>query len=86
MPGFDTVLSAINAFVLAVDRDKLRISAGSRQGVAVGYTFVVYRGSQYVSKLVVECVADDVSVCRELRDFQKDPIRPGDIVTTNNFR
>ncbi|MCE9581517.1 MAG: hypothetical protein K8T20_03265, partial [Planctomycetes bacterium] len=61
------------------------ISVGGKDKVQVGYKFTVYRGSQYVSKLVVDKVEDGWAACRELTDFRKDAVQQGDNVSTRVF-
>jgi hypothetical protein len=63
----------------------IRISVGRKDLVQVGYRFTVYRGSSYVSKVVVEKVGESWSECRELTDFRKDVIEKGDSVSTRVF-
>jgi hypothetical protein len=61
------------------------ISVGEKDKVQVGYRFTVYRGSTYVSKLVVDRVDDAWAACRELTEFRKDTIQQGDSVSTRVF-
>lgn len=77
----------IDGVVLGVS-DKVNlilISVGGKDKVQVGYKFTVYRGSQYVSKLVVDKVEDGWAACRELTDFRKDAVQQGDNVSTRVF-
>jgi hypothetical protein len=77
----------IDGVVLGVS-DKVNlvlISVGSKDKVQVGFKFTVYRGSQYISKLVVDKVEDGWSACRELTDFRKDTIQQGDNVSTRVY-
>ncbi len=77
----------IDGVVLGVS-DKVNlilISVGGKDKVQVGYKFTVYRGSAYVSKLVVDKVEDGWAACRELTDFRKDAIQQGDNVSTRVF-
>jgi septal ring factor EnvC (AmiA/AmiB activator) len=61
------------------------ISVGEKDKVQVGYRFTVYRGSTYVSKLVVDRVDDTWAACRELSEFRKEAIQQGDSVSTRVF-
>lgn len=78
----------IDGFVMAVS-DKVNlvlIDVGSDKSVEVGYKFTVYRGDEYVSRLVVDRVESGWSACRELTDFRKREIQQGDNVSTRIFR
>lgn len=82
-----TVEPKIDGVVLGVS-DKVNlilISVGGKDKVQVGYKFTVYRGSQYVSKLVVDKVEDGWAACRELTDFRKNAVQQGDNVSTRVF-
>lgn len=61
------------------------ISVGRKDGVREGFRFTVYRGEDYVTKLVVERVHGSWSVCRELKDFRKRDPEDGDLVSTRVF-
>ncbi len=77
----------IDGVVLGVS-DKVNlvlISVGTNDKVQVGYKFTVYRGSEYVSKLIVDKVEDKWAACRELTDFRKREIEQGDNVSTRVF-
>lgn len=77
----------VDGIVLGVS-DKVNlvlISVGGRDKVQVGFKFTVYRGSTYVSKLVVDKVDDQWAACRELTEFRKDTIQQGDSVSTRVF-
>jgi len=77
----------IDGVVLGVS-DKVNlvlISVGTKDKVQIGYKFTVYRGSQYVSKLVVDKVEDGWAACRELTEFRKDAIQQGDSASTRVF-
>jgi hypothetical protein len=77
----------IDGVVLGVS-DKVNlilISVGTNDTVQVGYKFTVYRGSEYVSKLIVDKVEDTWAACREIVDFRKSEIQQGDNVSTRVF-
>lgn len=67
------------------ERPLFLISAGADQKAARGMKFTVYRGSEYVSKLVVVELGARFAVCRELDEFRKSSIRPEDPVSTRVF-
>ncbi|KAF0241388.1 MAG: hypothetical protein FD180_4478 [Planctomycetota bacterium] len=77
----------IDCQILYVDKDSpvIVISAGSNLKVETGMKFTVYRGSQYVSKIVVTAAGAGFASCRELLDFRKEPLRQGDPVSTRVF-
>jgi Na+-transporting NADH:ubiquinone oxidoreductase subunit NqrC len=58
------------------------INVGQRQGVQKDYAFIVFRGSQYVGKIIVDEVFPDVAACRYSRPDMKDDVQVGDDVTT----
>jgi hypothetical protein len=82
--GYITAEPRIDGVVLGVsDRtDLVLISVGEKDRARVGYRFTVYRGSEYVSALVVQRVEDDWAACNELVDFRCDTIQQGDNVST----
>ncbi len=87
MPRLPDRPPVINGVVLGVSNkvNLVLISVGSRERVAVGDSFYVLRGDQYISKLVVDKVEDGWAACKELTDFRKDEIQQGDKVTTHAF-
>lgn len=68
--------------VLAVDggTNIAVISLGAEDGVKPGFKYMVSRGSQYVTTIVITDVQAKQSAGRSLTDFQKDMIRRGDRV------
>ncbi|MEK7467110.1 MAG: hypothetical protein AAB074_06815 [Planctomycetota bacterium] len=85
MPG--PLEPKIDGVVLGVSEkvNLILISVGGKDKVQVGYKFTVYRGSAYVSKIIVDRVEDGWAACRELTDFRKEAIREGDSVSTRVF-
>ncbi|NQT85588.1 hypothetical protein HQ560_02420 [bacterium] len=55
------------------------INAGQRQGVTKGMVFFVFRGEEYVGKIIVDEVFPDVSACRYERGF-KGGVEGGDTI------
>ncbi len=85
--GDPTGVPKIDGVVIGVS-DKVNlvlISVGNKDKVQVGYKFTVYRGSEYVSKLVVDKVEGDWAACRELTEFRKSEIQQGDNISTRVF-
>jgi hypothetical protein len=64
------------------DLNIVLLSVGSADGVKVGYEFTVYRGSEYVAKVVVEKVGSDWCSGYSKKGLEKTPIRVGDQATT----
>jgi len=58
------------------------ISVGSKDHVEVGYEFTVFRGSEYVSTIVVDMVYPTYSAGRTKPGMKKSDVKPGDSVTT----
>lgn len=77
---------AIDAEVLAVKHEVepnlVLLSAGSDEEVEQGYRFSVYRGSDFIGKVVVERVLSDSSGCRVLFTAEGRSIKPGDLAAT----
>jgi hypothetical protein len=61
------------------------ISVGEEDGVRVGFEFTVYRGNEYVGKLIAEKVYPRQSACRVLKDMTKKKIKEGDRVSTHVY-
>ena len=58
------------------------INAGQRRDVRKGYEFIVFRGSQYIGKLVVDEVFPDVAATHYSRPDMREDVAVGDDVTT----
>ena len=58
------------------------LNAGQRQGARKGHSFVVFRGSQYVGKVVVDEVFPDVAAAHYDRPNMRTNVQVGDEVTT----
>lgn len=73
---------AIEGTVLGVsDRVNLvLISVGKKDNVEIGMTFSVLRGTDVVSRLMVDKIEDGWAACRELKDARKQQILEGDQV------
>jgi hypothetical protein len=78
------VLPEIDTEVVAVDGDAnvVRIAAGSRDGVVLGLGFTVYRGGEYVGKLVIEEVGKTASRGYMVPEVSKEMPRVGDRAST----
>jgi predicted nuclease with TOPRIM domain len=74
----------LDASVSAVD-NKLNIvllSIGKDDKVKVGYAFSVYRGNEYVGKVIVDKVEKDYCSAHSVKGLEKKPIMVGDSATT----
>ncbi|MBL4850476.1 MAG: hypothetical protein JKY65_33580 [Planctomycetes bacterium] len=80
------VVPEIYAEVLATKDDMgpalVLLNVGSDDRVEPGYRFLIYRGSEFVGKVVVERVLRDSSGCRALFCAEGERIRPGDKAAT----
>ena len=74
----------VDGQVQAVDNamDIYVISIGSKDKVTVGYEFVVYRGNDYVSTIVVDQVFAQHASCKTKSGMKKRDIQAGDKVST----
>jgi hypothetical protein len=74
---------AIDAKVLAVsEKDLIEISVGSDDGVHKGHTMEVYRGTNYLGKVVVLKTEGNKAVAKIMPEYRTAPIRKDDHVTT----
>jgi len=75
---------AIDGLVRAVSDEVplVMLSVGKDDGVEPGYTFTVYRGSEYVGKVQVSTVFADSASASILQEYSKLQPREGDHVTT----
>ncbi|MBM4039970.1 MAG: hypothetical protein FJ290_15815 [Planctomycetes bacterium] len=58
------------------------LNIGQRQKVAKGYSFIVFRGDEYVGKIIVDEVFPDMSATHYSRPDMKSDVEVGDDVTT----
>jgi hypothetical protein len=73
----------LNGIVLeSSSGDLIELSLGSDDGLKKGHLLEVTRGSQYLGRLEVYTVKPDVSTARIVKEFQKGPIKRGDLVRT----
>jgi len=69
--------------VLAVSAENLvEISIGSDDGLKIGNTLEVFRGSHYLGKIEVLRIDVDRAVGKILQDYKRGPIQKGDEVAT----
>jgi uncharacterized protein YlxW (UPF0749 family) len=73
----------LNGVVLeSSNADLIEVSLGSDDGLKKGHLLEVIRGSQYLGRLEVYTVKPDVSTARIIKEYQKGPIKRGDLVRT----
>lgn len=77
MKPVDGVVQAVDA-----EMDIVVVSVGSKDGVKVGYEFTVYRGDDYVSKIVIDKVYDNYAAGSTKPNMGKKAIQAGDKVST----
>jgi TolA-binding protein len=70
--------------VTGVDNDLniVLLSIGRDDDVKPGFTFTVYRGNEYVGKIMIDKVEKDYASGYSMKELQKHPIEVGDDVTT----
>jgi peptidoglycan hydrolase CwlO-like protein len=75
---------AVNGVVSAADAksDVYVVNVGSEDGVAMGYEFTVFRGSEYVSTIVIDTVYPKYSCGRTRPGSKKSDVKNGDSVAT----
>jgi uncharacterized protein YdaU (DUF1376 family) len=73
---------SVDGYVMAVEKDLIEISLGADDGMKVGYSLDVYRGSTYLGRVVVKVTQPDRSVAEVLPEFRKGLIRTSDRVAT----
>jgi cell division protein FtsB len=80
----ERVVPIMRGTVKAVDQKAgtVTLSVGERQGVEKGWQFIVFRGDQYVGKVVVEDMRAGECTARCVRDARKLDPEVGDDVTT----
>ncbi len=64
------------------DRDLVEISIGADDGLKVGHSLDVYRGTQYLGRIVVKKTNPDRAVGQVMKELQRGQIKRGDRVTT----
>jgi len=64
------------------DKDLLEISIGADDGLKVGHSLDVYRGTQYLGRIVVKKTSPDRAVGQVMKELQRGQIKRGDRVTT----
>ncbi len=78
-------MKAVQGVVQAVDNkaDIYVLSIGSKDGVEVGYEFTVFRGSEYVSTIVIDKVFPNYSSGMTKSGMKKRDVMAGDSASTH---
>jgi hypothetical protein len=63
-------------------KDFIEISIGSDDGLKVGHSLDVYRGNQYLGRIVIKKTNPDRAVGQVKKELQRGQIKRGDRVTT----
>ena len=64
------------------DKDLVEISIGADDGLKVGHALDVYRGNQYLGRIVIKKTSPDRAVGQIIKELQRGQIKRGDRVTT----
>jgi hypothetical protein len=64
------------------DKNLLEISIGADDGLKIGHSLDVYRGNQYLGRIVIKKTGPDRAVGQVMRELQRGQIKRGDRVTT----
>ncbi|MCU0726811.1 MAG: hypothetical protein MUE73_13655, partial [Planctomycetes bacterium] len=74
----------LNAMVSGVDNSLniIMLSIGRDDGVKIGFEFTVYRGNEYIGKVVINRVERDYCSGESKKPLEKGPIQVGDQATT----
>jgi predicted nuclease with TOPRIM domain len=74
----------LNAMVSGVDNSLniIMLSIGRDDGVKIGFEFTIYRGNEYVGKVVINRVERDYCSGESKKPLEKAPIQVGDQATT----
>ncbi len=76
-------VSDLHGKVLAVNaEDLIEVSIGSHDGLKVGNTLEVFRGSKYLGRVEVVKLDTNRAVAKILRDFKQGPMQKGDDVAS----
>jgi DNA repair exonuclease SbcCD ATPase subunit len=76
-PALDAVVTGVST-----DVNLVMLSLGRDDGVKKGFELTIYRGGEYVGKVIVDQVSKDHSTAYSVKAVEKTPIRVGDRGTT----
>lgn len=82
--GNAVTMKAVRGVVSASDAkaDVHILNVGSKDGVEIGYEFIIYRGNSYVATLVVDSVQANLSSARVKAGSKKSDVQAGDGAAT----
>ena len=79
----DSIPPQVDGIVVAVsDKDLIEISLGSDDGLKEGHSMEIYRGNQYLGRVIIRKTSPDRAVGQVVKQLQKGTIKKGDNVTT----
>lgn len=79
----DHIAPKVDAVVLEVsDKDLIKISIGSDDGIKVDHKLDIYRDNTYLGRIVIMRVSGDRAVGRIMKELQRGQIKRGDRVST----
>jgi chromosome segregation ATPase len=79
----DTPPESVKGVVTAISgKELVEISLGKDDGLRVGHQLEVYRGSQYLGRIVIKRVNDDSAIGEILPGFRRGFIQPNDTVAS----
>lgn len=79
----DTPPENVKGVITAISgKELVEISLGKDDGLRVGHQLEVYRGSQYLGRIVIKRVNDDSAVGEILAGFRRGFIQPNDTVAS----
>ncbi|MHC4858861.1 MAG: hypothetical protein ACYTDY_02070 [Planctomycetota bacterium] len=77
MPSIDAVVTGVSS-----EHDIVLLSVGREDRVRVGYEFTVFRGDEYVGKVLIHRVGRGWCSGRSKKEVERMPIRTGDSAKT----
>lgn len=82
--GNSVTMKAVNGVISASDAkaDVHILNVGSKDGVEIGYEFVIFRGNNYVATVVVDSVQANLCSARVKAGSKKSDIQAGDSAAT----
>jgi len=72
----------VEGIVKDVEKDFVEISIGADDGLKVGHALDVYRGNQYLGRIVIKKTQPDEAVGQIIKELQRGQIKRNDRVTT----
>jgi hypothetical protein len=84
---YNSKMPRINGQVVGVSTKAniVIINKGEDDNVRIGFTFTIYRGKEYVAKMVIEKVYPNQAAGRVIEMSRRDKVLVGDKVVTRNY-